>query len=89
MEPVFMMLGHAAGTAASEITAPAVFVGFGIHAPEFNYSDFAAGIEVKGKIAVILAGSPKNLPATAKAHYSREKTAELVRRGAVGVVTPP
>lgn len=76
-----------AGTAASEITAPAVFVGFGIHAPEFNYSDFATGIDVKGKIAVILAGSPKSLPATAKAHFSREKTAELVRRGAVGIVT--
>jgi hypothetical protein len=81
----------AAGIAASELTAPAVFVGFAIHAPEFNYSDFAAGIDVKGKIAVILAGSPKSLPATAKAHYSREKTAELVRRGAVGIVTvnPP
>ena len=88
LAPVNDMLARpAAGTAASEITAPAVFVGFGIHAPEFNYSDFAAGIDLKGKIAVILAGSPKSLPATAKAHYSREKTAELVRRGAVGVVT--
>jgi len=82
-----MIARPAAGSAASEVTAPAVFVGFGIHAPEFNYSDFTTGIAVRGKIAVILAGSPKNLPATAKAHYSREKTAELVRRGAIGVVT--
>jgi Zn-dependent M28 family amino/carboxypeptidase len=82
-----MIARPAAGTAASEITAPAVFVGFGIHAPESGYTDFATGIDVKGKIAVVLAGSPKNLPATAKAHYSREKTAELVRRGAVGIVT--
>ena len=82
-----MIARPAAGIAASEVTAPAVFVGFGIHAPESNYSDFATGIDVRGKIAVILAGSPKNLPATAKAHYSREKTAELVRRGAIGVVT--
>jgi Zn-dependent M28 family amino/carboxypeptidase len=82
-----MIVRPAAGSAASEVTAPAVFVGFGIHAPEFNYSDFTTGIAVHGKIAVILAGSPKNLPATAKAHYSREKTAELVRRGAIGVVT--
>jgi Zn-dependent M28 family amino/carboxypeptidase len=82
-----MIARPAAGTAASELTAPAVFVGFAIHAPEFNYSDFAAGIDVRGKIAVILAGSPKSLPATAKAHYSREKTAELVRRGAVGIVS--
>ena len=82
-----MIARPAAGVAASEITAPAVFVGFAIHAPEFNYSDFAAGIDVRGKIAVVLTGSPKDLPATAKAHYSREKTAELVRRGAVGVVS--
>lgn len=82
-----MIARPTAGVAASEVTAPAVFVGFGIHAPEFNYSDFPAGIDIRGKIAVILAGSPKSLPATAKAHYSREKTAELVRRGAIGVVT--
>ena len=63
-----MIARPAAGTAASELTAPAVFVGFAIHAPEFNYSDFAAGIDVRGKIAVVLAGSPKSLPATAKAH---------------------
>jgi len=82
-----MIARPAAGLAASELTAPAVFVGFAIHAPEFNYSDFATGVDLRGKIAVILAGSPKSLPATAKAHYSREKTAELVRRGAVGVVS--
>jgi Zn-dependent M28 family amino/carboxypeptidase len=82
-----MIARPAAGIAASELTAPAVFVGFAIHAPEFNYSDFAAGIDVRGKIAVVLAGSPKSLPATAKAHYSREKTAELVRRGAIGIVS--
>lgn len=82
-----MIARPASGTAASEVTATAVFVGFGIHAPEFNYSDFATGIDVKGKIAVILAGSPKSLPSTAKAHYSREKTTELVRRGAVGIIT--
>jgi len=82
-----MIAGPAAGTAAAEVTAPAVFVGFGIHAPESGYSDFATGIDVRGKIAVILTGSPKSLPNTAKAHYSREKTAELVRRGAVGIVS--
>jgi Zn-dependent M28 family amino/carboxypeptidase len=76
-----------AATAAAEVTAPAVFVGFGISAPEFNYDDFAKGADVRGKIAVILAGSPASLPATARAHYARSKTAELVRRGAIAVVT--
>jgi Zn-dependent M28 family amino/carboxypeptidase len=76
----------APGSTASEVTAPAVFVGFGISAPEFGYDDFA-NTDVRGKIAVILAGSPTRLPATARAHYSRSKTAELAARGAVGVVS--
>lgn len=73
--------------AKAEITAPAVFVGFGIHAPEFGYDDFATGVEVRGKIAVVLAGSPAKLPSTARAHYSRERSAEFARRGAVGLIT--
>lgn len=77
----------AAGTAASEVTAPAVFVGFGISAPEFGYDDFAGGIDVRGRIAVILSGSPTRLPATARAHYSRQKSAEFASRGAVGLIT--
>ena len=76
----------APGSTSSEVTAPAVFVGFGISAPEFGYDDFAH-LDVRGKIAVILAGAPARLPATARAHYSRSKSAELVARGAVGVVS--
>jgi hypothetical protein len=83
-----MVVRPAAGATTSEITAPAVFVGFGIHAPEFGYDDFAGNlVEVRGKVAVILAGSPASLPPTAKAHYSREKTAELARRGAVAIIS--
>jgi hypothetical protein len=74
------------GSVSSEVTAPAVFVGFGISAPEFGYDDFA-GIDVRGKIAVILAGSPAKLPATARAHYARGKSAELAARGAIGFVS--
>lgn len=69
-----------------EVRAPAVFVGFGIHAPDFGYDDFGS-IDLRGKVAVILAGSPDQLPATARAHFNREKTAELARRGAVAVVS--
>jgi hypothetical protein len=82
-----MIVRPSAGEAASEITAPAIFVGFGIHAPEYGYDDFAGSVDVRGKIAVILAGSPTSLPSTAKAHYSREKSAELARRGAAGVLS--
>ena len=77
----------APNSVVGEVSAPAVFAGFAIHAPEFGYDDFGNGVDVRGKIAVVLAGSPRALPATARAHYSRQKHAELVRRGAVGLVT--
>ncbi|MDO8543221.1 MAG: M28 family metallopeptidase [Opitutaceae bacterium] len=77
----------AAGEASSETTAPAIFAGFGIHAPESGYDDFGGGLDVRGKIVVVLAGSPTTLPATARAHYSRSKAAELAGRGAVGWVS--
>ena len=73
--------------ATGDVTAPAVFVGYGIHAPEFKHDDFASAPDLRGKIAVILAGSPEKLPATARAHYSRSKTSELAGRGAVAIVT--
>ena len=36
---------------------------------------------------MVLAGSPDKLPVTARAHFNREKTAELARRGAVAMVS--
>ncbi len=76
-----------AAVAEGDVSAAAVFVGFGIAAPEFKYDDFAKGVDVRGKVAVILAGSPTQLPATARAHYARNKVAELARRGAIAIVT--
>ena len=37
--------------------APLVFVGYGIHAPELGWNDYA-GVDMKGKIAVILVNDP-------------------------------
>ncbi len=75
------------GATASEVTAPAVYAGFGIHAPELGHDDFA-GIDLTGKIAVVLAGAPARFPNSQRAHYSsRAKTEGLVARGAIGIVT--
>src|SRR5690606_20456548 len=72
----------------AQVTAPAVFVGFGVHAPGLGYDDFG-GIDLRGKIAVVLRGAPPAFAATQRAHYSSgtEKATELVRRGAVGMIT--
>jgi len=69
----------------AEVEAPMVFVGYGIHAPRFGHDDFA-GLDLQGKIAVVLDGSPDTLPSSERAHHSREKTREIESRGAVGIV---
>jgi Zn-dependent M28 family amino/carboxypeptidase len=75
---------------APEVEAPLVFVGYGLNAPEKNYNDFA-GIDVKGKIAVIFSGSPEDFPAALAAHYqsSTERAKELRNAGAIGFITIP
>ncbi|MBI1842097.1 MAG: M28 family peptidase [Verrucomicrobia bacterium] len=72
------------------LEAPLVFVGFGVHAPELGYDDFP-GLDLKGRVAVMLAKAPGRFPATALAHYSdrREKAVQLISRGAVGMVIVP
>jgi Zn-dependent M28 family amino/carboxypeptidase len=75
------------GSADSAVTASATYVGYGIHAPELGHDDFA-GIDLRGRIAVVLEGAPASFPDSQRAHYSgRAKTEELVARGAIGVVT--
>lgn len=72
---------------SSEVSAPAVFVGFGVHAPELKHDDFA-GLDVRGKVAVLFNGAPPRFDHDRRAFYSsgREKLRALVERGAVGAV---
>jgi Zn-dependent M28 family amino/carboxypeptidase len=76
--------------AETSITAPLVFVGYGMVAPERGRDDYA-GLDVKGKIVVVLSGAPSGLQTEIRAHYSNAnvKRAEAARRGAVGVLTLP
>jgi Zn-dependent M28 family amino/carboxypeptidase len=72
------------------VTAPLVFAGFGVHAPELGYDDFQ-GLDLRGAIAVVLAKAPPRFPATRLAHHShiRQKSKALLERGAVGMITVP
>jgi hypothetical protein len=69
------------------VTADVVFVGFGVHAPDMNYSDYD-GVNVKGKIVALFGGAPAGFPHNERAYYSsgRTKAEEMVRRGAVGYI---
>lgn len=75
-------------SASSTLSAPMMFAGFGIDAPELGYNDFE-NIDVKGRIAVIFSGAPAKFSNEKRAYYSWEerKLSTLVDRGAVGVIT--
>ncbi|MEO8035614.1 MAG: hypothetical protein ABI837_14360, partial [Acidobacteriota bacterium] len=72
----------------SEVTAPLVFVGQGIVAPELGRDDYA-GLDVRGKIVMFVSGAPPTFPSTQRAHYSSVHVKDEVAaaRGAVGVIT--
>src|SRR5215813_2654398 len=76
----------------SEIAAPLVFVGYGIHAPEYQWDDYK-GVDLKGKVLLMLVNEPPSddpnfFKGKALTYYGRwtYKFEEAARRGAVGVV---
>ncbi|MFZ5609049.1 MAG: M28 family metallopeptidase [Pseudomonadota bacterium] len=73
--------------AVSQSRASAVFVGYGIEAPEQNHDDYA-GLDVAGKIVVALAQAPTSFPSEIGAYYGsgRTKAKTAARHGAVGMV---
>lgn len=74
--------------AETKLSAPMVFVGYGVVAPEHGRDDYA-GLDVRGKIVVALDGAPKGIQTEERAHYrsGRVKRAEAAKRGAVGFLT--
>jgi len=69
------------------MTAPLVFVGYGASEPKLGYDDYA-GVDVKGKIVVIVNGSPDKFSSSVSAH-TRNAAAILKAasdHGAIGVL---
>lgn len=66
--------------------APLVFAGYGIEIPG-SYSDYA-GLDVKGKIVVLVSGAPEGLASTLTAHFSNagNKMQTASTKGAIGVI---
>src|SRR6202021_742876 len=64
-----------------------VFVGYGLNIPEKNYNDFS-GLDLKNKVAVILTGSPADVPSALSAHYQSraERWKALKAAGAIGLI---
>ena len=72
------------------VEAELVFAGHGLSIPEVNYDDFA-GLDVRGKLVVYLAGAPPSIPGPLAAHMQSlaERAAALKRHGAIGTVNIP
>jgi len=70
-----------------EVKASLVFAGYGLRIPEKNYDDLQ-GLDLKGKIAVYISGSPAEVPSELSAHYqtTAERWKGLRQAGAIGVV---
>lgn len=75
---------------APQVDAPLVFAGYGLRVPEANYNDFK-GLDVKGKVLVLLSGTPSSIPGPLASHYSSAaEKARLIRDlGAVGFIVLP
>jgi Zn-dependent M28 family amino/carboxypeptidase len=70
-----------------QVTAPLVFAGYGLKIPEKSLDELA-GLDLKGKLVVYLAGSPSDIPTALASHYQTagERWKSLKAAGAIGVV---
>ncbi len=75
---------------APETEAQLVFVGYGLNIPEKNYNDLE-GLDLKGKVVVIILGSPASIPGALASHYqtAAERWKTLKAAGAVGILALP
>ena len=79
-----MLIGSGGGPRPAKVDAPLVFIGYGLKLP--GYNDFA-GVDLKGKIAVVISGGPDQYPGPMKASNRSDRTRFLRDAGAVGVIS--
>ncbi|WP_411358845.1 M28 family metallopeptidase [Pseudidiomarina salilacus] len=79
------LTGPSAYAEQTEVTAPVVFVGYGLVSEEFGLNDYA-NVDVDGKIVMMVSGRPADLPSEEGAHLNSSKTKFAAERGAVGII---
>jgi Zn-dependent M28 family amino/carboxypeptidase len=70
----------------AQVDAPLVFIGYGLHLPGQGYDDFS-GLDLKGKIAVVISGGPDDISAPIKSDARANRARELAKLGALGVIS--
>jgi Zn-dependent M28 family amino/carboxypeptidase len=75
---------------ASTVEAPLVFAGYGLSVPESNFDDLA-GLDLKGKVAVLITGSPSQISSALASHHQTalERWKALRQAGAIGIISIP
>lgn len=83
-----VMVGRPVGPAERKVSAPLVFVGYGVASPERKRDDYK-GLNVKGKIVVVLQGAPMSFQTEERAYHAngRTKRALAAAHGAVGLIS--
>src|SRR5918992_4996506 len=70
---------------APTVDAPMVFAGHGLVIPEIKHDDLA-GLDLKGKVAVVLTGLPPGSEGPLGSHYSQGRWQGLRAAGAIGTL---
>jgi Zn-dependent M28 family amino/carboxypeptidase len=75
---------------APAVEAPLVFVGYGLSIPESDFDDLA-GLDLQGKVAVLVTGSPQQISSALASHHQTvaERWKPLRQAGAVGIISIP
>jgi len=71
---------------AAHVEAPIVFAGYGLQVPESKHDDLA-GLDLKGKVVMLLTGGPSSIPGPLLAHYQNTRWSYLKQAGAIGVIS--
>jgi Zn-dependent M28 family amino/carboxypeptidase len=77
---------RATADGAADVSAPLVFAGYGLDMPAHGFDDYH-GLDVRGKIVVVLGGTPAGIPSDVAAHLNGDKRRMAAARGAVGLLT--
>jgi Zn-dependent M28 family amino/carboxypeptidase len=70
---------------AETLEAPLVFAGYGLVIPEMKHDELT-GLDLKGKVAVVLVGFPRHVPGPLGSHYLSVRWQGLRAAGALGTL---
>jgi Peptidase family M28 len=75
-----------ADAAPLSLEAPLVFAGYGLDMPSHGFNDYR-GLDARGRIVVVLAGTPDGIASDVAAHLNGDKRRMAAARGAVGLIS--